>query len=71
MHRIKKVSAQMLEEKIADATVTVSDTATKRDIMSILVRARIADKDGGYRMSDRAMMDQVVRGLFICDIFVA
>lgn len=61
----------MLEEKIADATVTVSDTATKRDIMSILVRARIADKGGGYRMSDRAMMDQVVRGLFICDIFVA
>jgi hypothetical protein len=71
MHRIKKVSAQMLEEKIADATVTVSDTATKRDIMSILVRARIADKGGGYRMSDRAMMDQVVRGLFICNIFVA
>ncbi|KIM92041.1 hypothetical protein PILCRDRAFT_109592 [Piloderma croceum F 1598] len=60
MHRIKKVSAQMLEEKIADATVSVSDTAAKRDIMSILVRPRITDKDGGYRMSDRAMMDQVL-----------
>lgn len=32
----------------------------KRDIMSLLVRARIADKGEGYQMSDRAMMDQVV-----------
>jgi cytochrome P450 len=65
MHRIKNISAQILREKIADATVTVSDTAAKRDIMSILVRARIADKDEGYQMSDRAMMDQVVCGFFV------
>ncbi|KAF9554234.1 cytochrome P450 [Agrocybe pediades] len=63
MHRIRKVSAQMLEEKMKDSAVPISDSETKRDIMSILVRARKADLDskaGGYAMSDEAMMDQVL-----------
>lgn len=64
MHVIKKVSAQMLKDKIADATVVAGDNTVKRDIMSILVRARIAEKGDGYQMSDRAMMDQVVRGSY-------
>jgi len=53
----------MLEEKMKDNAVPISDSETKRDIMSILVRARKADldsKSGGYAMSDEAMMDQVV-----------
>lgn len=61
MHIIKKVSAQLLKEKVADAAVVAADMTTKRDIMSILVRARISDKGEGYQMTDGAMMDQVVR----------
>jgi hypothetical protein len=63
MYRIKRVSAAILREKTQDTTVAVSDMNTKRDIMSLLVRARKADLDkdkGVYAMSDRAMMDQVV-----------
>lgn len=63
MYIIKKVSAQMLKEKMEDSAVTVNDINAKRDIMSILVRARKADLDkdsSSYAMSDKAMMDQVV-----------
>lgn len=75
MYRIKQVSSKMLEEKVADAAISASDTVAKRDIMSLLVRARIADKGDGYQMSDRAMMDQVVcvinviRGINLIYIF--
>ena len=63
MYRIRKISAQMLEEKMKDSNLALNDSDAKRDIMSILVRARKAELDGGkggYAMSDRAMMDQVV-----------
>lgn len=63
MHRIKQISAQILADKMRDSAVAVSDTEAKRDIMSLLVRARKADmeKDKGvYTMSDKAMMEQVV-----------
>ena len=63
MHRIKSVSAAILREKMQDTAVPVSDMNAKRDIMSLLVRARKADLDkdrGVYAMSDQAMMDQVV-----------
>lgn len=66
MYRIRKISAKMLEEKMKDAIIISNDTDAKRDIMSILVRARKAELDGGkggYAMSDRAMMDQVVSSL--------
>ncbi len=46
-----------------DSDLTLNDSDAQRDIMSILVRARKAELDegkGGYAMSDRAMMDQVV-----------
>jgi len=60
---IRRVSSRMLVEKMEDSAVALSDTETKRDIMSLLVRARKSDleKDGvGYAMSDAAMMDQVL-----------
>lgn len=60
MYKVKKISARMLKEKLADTAVTADDTAAKRDIMSLLVRARTAEKGAGYHMSDAAMMDQVV-----------
>lgn len=64
MYRIRKLSVQMLKDKMNDSHLFENDTGAKRDIMSILVRARKVELDGGkgdYAMSDRAMMDQVVR----------
>ncbi|KDR83719.1 hypothetical protein GALMADRAFT_236061 [Galerina marginata CBS 339.88] len=63
MYRIRKLSRAMLEEKMKDSNLTLNDSDTKKDIMSILVRARKAELDGGkggYAMSDHAMMDQVL-----------
>ncbi len=62
MHHIKAVSAKLLAEKLSDAS-TVSDIDSNKDIMSILLRARMSgdekDNDGDV-MSDQAMMDQVL-----------
>ncbi|KAF8978971.1 cytochrome P450 [Cyathus striatus] len=63
MHAIRIISSNMLKEKMNDAELMLADIDAKRDIMSILVRARKAEMDGGkggYAMSDRAMMDQVL-----------
>ena len=64
MYEIRKLSKKMLEDKFKETTVHGSDTDAKRDIMSILVRARKADQEGRageqYTMNDQAMMDQVV-----------
>ncbi|KAG6879651.1 hypothetical protein C0992_000093 [Termitomyces sp. T32_za158] len=63
MYRIKRVSAKILRQKMEESAVLSSDTEAKRDIMSLLVRARKADLDKDktvYAMSDRAMMDQVL-----------
>lgn len=62
MRRIKAVSAEVLQEKVSDSAVSASDTASKRDIMSLLVQARKREEGQGYRMSDEMMMEQVVRG---------
>ena len=51
MYCIKKISAK-IEDKLADSAVTADDTYAKRDIMSLLVRARTVDKGEGYHMSD-------------------
>ncbi|KAG6821440.1 hypothetical protein H0H93_010164 [Arthromyces matolae] len=62
MYRIKRISSEILRQKMEDSAVLVSDTDGKKDIMSILVRARNAElvKDRTvYAMSDQAMMDQV------------
>ncbi|KAF9458172.1 cytochrome P450 [Collybia nuda] len=63
MYRIRRMSASMLRDKMNDSSVATSDTFAKRDIMSLLVRARKADLDKDksvYAMSDQAMMDQVL-----------
>lgn len=70
MARIRRVASAMLAEKIADAAAVQADGEAKRDIMSLLVRARIAETRGktpqvqGYAMSDEAMMDQVVCSVY-------
>ena len=65
MRRVKRISASILEEKIADATaILAGDSAIsgKKDVMSLLVQARMQESDegSGYRMSDEMMMYQVV-----------
>lgn len=62
MHHIKRISAKILAERIHDSTVAMSDTETKRDVMSLLLRARNVDLQdkGAYTMSDQAMVEQVV-----------
>ncbi len=62
MYKIRQLSKRMLEDKLRES-VHVSDMDAKRDIMSILVRARKAEREGkteSYAMNDQAMMDQVV-----------
>ncbi|KAH0589123.1 hypothetical protein H2248_004891 [Termitomyces sp. 'cryptogamus'] len=62
MHHIKRISAIILAERMRDSAVVMSDTEAKRDVMSLLVRARNADSmtKGAYTMSDQAMMEQVL-----------
>ncbi|KAF8974541.1 cytochrome P450 [Flammula alnicola] len=40
MYRIRKLSLRMLDEKMKDSNLILNDSDAKRDIMSILVRAR-------------------------------
>lgn len=69
MSRIRRISRQILADKIHDSGVTAADLSTKKDIMSIMVRARKGDEDaeekgeaknGVYKLSDEALVDQVV-----------
>ena len=66
MHEIRRISREILAEKMkmSDAETTASsDTDAKRDIMSLLVRARRAEK-GTYALSDEALVNQMVCWLF-------
>ncbi|KAJ7314915.1 cytochrome P450 [Mycena albidolilacea] len=63
LYRIRTISREMLRSKTADLSVSPDDTTTKKDIMSLLVRARKADLDAdptADAMSDTAMVDQVL-----------
>ncbi|KAK7044529.1 cytochrome P450 [Favolaschia claudopus] len=63
MYHIRAISREMLRSKTADLSVSPDDTTTKKDIMSLLVRARKADLDAdptADAMSDTAMVDQVL-----------
>ena len=74
MRSIKAVSGELLLQKINEAAaISPDDSASKKDIMSLLVRARSNaekvnagyEKGAGttlndYRMSNKEMMDQVV-----------
>ena len=64
-HEIRRISRKILAEKISDAEMTVTDdTDAKRDIMSILVRARRAEK-GAYALTDEELVEQMVRPFFL------
>ncbi|KAI0056515.1 cytochrome P450 [Artomyces pyxidatus] len=59
LHQIRRISREMLREKLADTAVDAADMATKKDIMSLLVRARKGETKG-YQLSDEALVDQVL-----------
>ncbi|KAJ8523234.1 hypothetical protein ONZ45_g289 [Pleurotus djamor] len=62
MRYIKKLSEQMVQEKLRDTAVAPSDTESKRDIMSLLVRARQAEPEqekSSHAISDEEMMAQL------------
>ncbi|KAI0319932.1 cytochrome P450, partial [Amylostereum chailletii] len=56
MHRIRALSRRILREKIAED----DDRASKKDIMSLLVRARRGEAKDGYQLNDDALVDQVL-----------
>ncbi|KIJ40563.1 hypothetical protein M422DRAFT_32212 [Sphaerobolus stellatus SS14] len=58
MNRIMAISRQMLDEKLQEADV--KDSQTKKDIMSLLVRARRNETDNVYKMTDQDLMEQVL-----------
>ncbi|KIK58654.1 hypothetical protein GYMLUDRAFT_694329 [Collybiopsis luxurians FD-317 M1] len=65
MHTIKRVSTQMVQDKIKESIESGmvegdSELSGKKDIMSILIRARMREVGDGYKMSDEAMMAQVL-----------
>jgi hypothetical protein len=60
-HTIREISRDILREKVLESGVAIDDLETKRDVMSLLVKARAGEKHG-YQLSDEAMVDQVVRG---------
>ncbi|TDL20852.1 cytochrome P450 [Rickenella mellea] len=58
--RIKRISAEMLREKMSDTDVAASDADSKRDILSRLVRMRMSNAGKGDQLSDETMMEQVI-----------
>jgi cytochrome P450 len=63
MHRIRKISREILRAKTADLSVPLDDMSTKQDIMSLIVRAHKAELDANpvaEVISDKAMVDQVL-----------
>ncbi|KAJ7204593.1 cytochrome P450 [Mycena rebaudengoi] len=56
MHTIRGLSRAML----ADRSVAPDDTATKKDIMSLLLEGTETEHRDGYTMSDEAMVDTVL-----------
>jgi hypothetical protein len=61
--RIRTISRGILHERMA-AGVAAADLDTKKDVMSLLVKARMGAKDG-YQLSDDALVNQVVRASFL------
>lgn len=67
MHQIRQISKRMLEEKLKESHATEMDGGRRKDIMSLLVRARkenLENEPSGYSLSDEALTDQVVRIIF-------
>lgn len=64
LHRIKRFATSLVAERIAEAGgKEKKDSALpdKKDVMSILIQARLREEgEDGYRMTDSEMVEQVV-----------
>ncbi|KAH7920360.1 cytochrome P450 [Leucogyrophana mollusca] len=61
MYRIKAIARRILAERIAELETADSTPAPKRrDIMSLLLQARFAEKGEGYQISDADMVEHVL-----------
>lgn len=63
MHRIKAVSREILNEKLADSSIPAEDMHTKKDIMSLLVKARKAEEDTDLKAERRLVKNAPAPGI--------
>lgn len=63
MRRIKTISAQILKERAEETATLIAagDNTLRRDIMSLLVEARLRGSKDGFEMDDGMMMEHFVR----------
>ncbi|KAI0042708.1 cytochrome P450 [Auriscalpium vulgare] len=57
IHCVRRISRDLLAEKLAH---DIENMSTGNDIMSLLVRARQRETKGGYKLSEEALVDQVL-----------
>ncbi|KAI0271653.1 cytochrome P450 [Gloeopeniophorella convolvens] len=58
-HRLRAIARKILEERLA-GVVSVEDSSTKKDIMTLLIRARSGDEKTGHQMSDEDLVDHML-----------
>lgn len=72
MRRIKLVSSQILQERFEEtaAFVAAGGSTLNRDIMSLLLEARLREGEDGYKMDDKMMIEHVVRTIYfsVCKV---
>lgn len=56
---IRAISKRILHENAA-SYANPNDTHSKRDVLSLIVRAQAKDEASNYRMSEKVMIDQVL-----------
>ncbi|KZV63093.1 cytochrome P450 [Peniophora sp. CONT] len=60
-HEMRELSRGILREKLMESEGEIKgDRESKKDIMSLLVRARQGSASDGYQLSDEALVDQVL-----------
>lgn len=63
LYEIRRISKKLLDEKLREADFASNEDG-KRDVMSVLTRARKAEEQnispGCYGMNEQVMIDQVV-----------
>jgi hypothetical protein len=72
LYKIKKICSKILAEKNQERSITSLDIGTKKDIISLLIKARKAGAQQqessrimSYQISDKDISDQIV----LCDLF--
>lgn len=68
MRRIKTLSAKILRERTEETAslIAAGDNTLRRDIMSLLVEARLRETKDGFKMDDAMMLEQFVSQINSC-----